>query len=187
LLELLLELCENVVGHLPLVFVGRAFARSSALLRNGALDGTRGCAYRPDVVTLWTRGDIDMAEERSVESRLRMFTRALVAVTVVAVAALGVAVWALIDGSRDDDRRPRAATVRALAARVHALEAQVARTPPRVVVSIRDEQRSLDERLAAVEHDTRTAIDALRQDIDDLQHRVDELDQQPERPSTAQR
>jgi DNA repair exonuclease SbcCD ATPase subunit len=117
--------------------------------------------------------------------RLRSLTRALAVVAVLAVAALGIALWALL-AEDDDDGRTRARAVRALEDRVERLEAQVDRAPSRVVVSVRDEQRSLDERLDELEQDTSEAIDGLRQDVRELEDRVDELRQQLERPTAPE-
>ena len=52
-------------------------------------------------------------------------------------------------------------------------------------VSIRDEQRSIDERLDGLEQDTSDAIEDVRQDVEELRERV-ELEQQQQRPSTPQ-
>jgi polyhydroxyalkanoate synthesis regulator phasin len=125
-----------------------------------------------------------------VTERLRSIRRALAVVGVLAVAALGVGLWALLAESHDDRGRARVSAVRALQARVDRLESEVRSGPSQVVVSIRDEQRALGERVAAVEHDTSdalAAIDALRKDVDDLQQRVDALEQIQQRPTTPQR
>jgi DNA repair exonuclease SbcCD ATPase subunit len=117
--------------------------------------------------------------------RLRSLRRALAVVAALAVAALGIALWAVL-AEDDDDGRARARAVRALEDRVERLEAQVDRAPSRVVVSVRDEQRSLDERLDELEQDTSEAIDGLRQDVRELEDRVDELRQQLERPTAPE-
>jgi uncharacterized protein HemX len=114
--------------------------------------------------------------------RLRSLTRALAVVALLAVAALGIALWALL-AEDDDDGRARARAVRALEDRVERLEAEVDRAPSRAVASVRDEQRSLDERLDELEQDTSEAIDGLRQDVRELEDRVDELQQQVDRPT----
>ncbi len=120
-----------------------------------------------------------------VRDRLRSLTRALVAVAVLAVAALGVGVWALLEDD-EDDRRPRAGAVRALEERLDELEAEVQRAPSRVEVSIRDEQRSLDERVEALEDSTSDAVEDVRQDLEELQQRVDELEREVERPTAPE-
>jgi uncharacterized protein HemX len=119
-----------------------------------------------------------------VDDRLRSLTRALAVVALLAVAALGIALWALL--AEDDDGRARARAVRALEDRVERLEAEVDRAPSRVVVSVRDEQRSLDERLDELEQYTSEATDGLRQDVRELEGRVDELRQQLERPTAPE-
>jgi uncharacterized protein HemX len=123
---------------------------------------------------------------RDVGDRLRSLTRALVAVAVLAVAALGVGVWALLEDD-EDDRRPRAGAVRALEDRLDELEAEVQRAPSRVEVSIRDEQRSLDDRVEALEHSTSDAVEDVRQDLEELRQRVDELEREVERPTAPER
>jgi uncharacterized protein HemX len=124
----------------------------------------------------------DTTWRMQVIDRLRSLKRALAVVAVLAVAALGIALWALL-AEDDDDGRARARAVRALEDRVERLEAEVDRAPSRVVVSVRDEQRSLDERLDALEQDQNEAIDGLRQEVQELEERVDELQQQVERPT----
>ena len=122
-----------------------------------------------------------------VTDRLRSLTRAMAVVAVLAVAALGISLWALL--AEDDDEaegRARARAVRSLEDRVERLEAEVDRAPSRVVVSVRDEQRSLDERLDELEQDTSEAIEGLRQDVRELEDRVDELRQQLERPTAPE-
>jgi hypothetical protein len=117
-----------------------------------------------------------------VNDRLRFLTRALAVVAALAAAALGIALWALL-AEDDDDGRARARAVRALEDRVERLETEVDRAPSRVVVSVRDEQRSLDARLDDLEQDSSEAIEGLRQDVRELEDRVDELRQQLERPT----
>lgn len=121
-----------------------------------------------------------------VSDRLRSLTRALVVVAVLAVAAVGIALWALLT-EEDRDRRPPAGAVRALEDRLDELESEVERAPSRVEVSIRDEQRSFDERLDGLEEDTNAAIEEVRQDVEELRRRVDELERTQERPSTPER
>lgn len=128
----------------------------------------------------------DSTWREHVEDRLHSLTRALAVVAVLAVAALGISLWALL-AEDDDDGRARARAVRSLEDRVERLEAEVDRAPSRVVVSVRDEQRSLDERLDEVEQDTSEAIDGLRQDVRELEDRVDELRQQLDRPTAPER
>lgn len=127
----------------------------------------------------------DPAWRVQVQERLRSLTRALVAVAVLAVAGLGIAVWALV-AEEDDDGPARAGQIRALEDRVDELEAEVERAPSRVEVSIRDEQQSLDERVDALEQGTSDTIEAVRQDVEELQERVEELEQQQQRPSSPE-
>ena len=126
--------------------------------------------------------DSEAAWRALVQDRLRSLTRWLVAIGVLAVAALGVGLWALLS-DEDGDRRSRAAAVRALEDRVDELESEVERAPSRVVVSVRDEQRALAERVAALEQGANDAVDDLRRDVEELQARVDELEQQQPGPT----
>ena len=66
------------------------------------------------------------------------------------------------------------------------LEAEVQRAPSRVEVSIRDEQRSLDERVEGLEDSTSDAVEDVRQDLEELRQRVDELERQVERPTAPE-
>ena len=116
------------------------------------------------------------------ENRVRSLTRWLAVIGVLSAAALGVGLWALL-AAEDDERRPRAAEVRALEDRVDELESEVERAPSRVVVSVRDEQQALQERVAALEEDTKDAVDDVRQDLEELRQRVDELEREVERPT----
>ena len=131
------------------------------------------------------RLDRDAAWYLEIRDRVRSLTRALVVVAVLTVAALGIALWALL-ADEDDDRRAQPGAVRVLEERLDELEAEVERAPSRVQVSIRDEQRSIDERLDGLEQDTSDAIEDVRQDVEELRERVDELEQQQQRPSTPQ-
>ena len=126
--------------------------------------------------------DSESAWRALVQDRLRSLTRWLVAIGVLAVAALGVGLWALLS-DEDGDRRTRAAAVRALEDRVDELESEVQRAPSRVVVSVRDEQEALEQRVDALEEGTNDAVEDVRQDVEELQARVEELEQQQQRPT----
>jgi DNA repair exonuclease SbcCD ATPase subunit len=129
--------------------------------------------------------DPEAAWRALMQDRVRSLTRWLVVIGVLSAASLGVGLWALF-AAEDDERRPRAAEVRALEDRVDELESEVERAPSRVVVSVRDEQQALEERVAALEEDTNDAVDDVRQDVEELQERVDELEQQQQRPTSPE-
>ena len=126
--------------------------------------------------------DPDAAWRALVQDRLRSLTRWVVAIGVLSAVALGVGLWALLE-AEDDERRPRAAQVRALEDRLDELESEVERAPSRVVVSVRDEQRALAERVAALEQGANDAVDDLRRDVEELQARVDELEERQPGPT----
>jgi DNA repair exonuclease SbcCD ATPase subunit len=129
--------------------------------------------------------DSEAAWRVLVQDRLRSLTRWLVAIGVLSAASLGIGLWALF-AAEDDERRPRAAEVRALEDRVDELESEVERAPSRVVVSVRDEQQALDERIDALEEGTNDAVEDVRQDLEELRQRVDELEREVERPTSPE-
>jgi DNA repair exonuclease SbcCD ATPase subunit len=133
--------------------------------------------------------DSEAAWRALVQDRLRSLTRWLVAIGVLSAVSLGIGLWALL-AAQDDDGRRRAAGVRALEDRVDELESEVERAPSRVVVSVRDEQQALEERIDVLEEGTNDAVEEVRRDVEEvrrdvekLQARVDELEQQQQRPT----
>jgi vacuolar-type H+-ATPase subunit I/STV1 len=118
--------------------------------------------------------------------RLQSLRTAVAIVTVVALAALGVAVWALL---RDDGGGTRRQSVSA--ARVRALENRVQRLEQRVpsqqdIASLRDDAQAIAKRVAGAEVAATAAqrrADTLdqrlhedRQQLRDLQQRVDAIE-----------
>ena len=124
-----------------------------------------------------------------VRDRLRSLTTAVVMLAVLAVAALGIAIWALLDGQDSDEPKAASASqVSALEHQVNDLEADVKNS-----ASKNDLQQlsKREQELAAKvdELDTQTTqtadgvstvskdVDTLQQDVEDLQGRVDALEQ----------
>jgi hypothetical protein len=123
--------------------------------------------------------------------RLGSVRTGLAVVTVVALAALGVALWALLDpaGDRDRDDVSRVRVER-LADRVDRLESQVGEAASAGgVAAIRDGQRALQRRVQALEvtaEESRAAaqdleeiaasVEALEDSVDALEQRLDVLE-----------
>lgn len=125
--------------------------------------------------------------------RLGSLRTGLVVVAVLALAALGVSLWALLDDAGDPDRE-NASRVRVerLADRVDRLESQLGETASEGgVAAIRAGQRGLQRRVktleATVEESRAAAQDleqitaatgALRDSVEALEQRVEVLEQQ---------
>ena len=128
--------------------------------------------------------------------RLRSLRTAVVLVGIIALAALGVAVWALISELNEGDgrRNASAARVAELSDRVDQLESQVRDTASEdALAGIRDREKQLDDRLSTLEKESGgdalsslqndvaqvgDSVDQLDQRIEQLEQRVDELEQQ---------
>jgi DNA repair exonuclease SbcCD ATPase subunit len=129
-------------------------------------------------VAVTARDDLVWREE--VLDRLRSVRSAVVLVGIVAVAALGVALWALLTQEEESDARRGASVerVRDLEQRVEQLEQDVERASPRDAVSqLSENVESLDERLGAVEDRVEQQGDgaASAQAVEDLQGDVQQL------------
>jgi hypothetical protein len=127
--------------------------------------------------------------------RLGSVRAGLVVVAVIALAALGVALWALLDDAGDPDRQDASRVrVERLADRVDRLESQVGEAASEGgVAAIRDGQRALQRRVQALEapvEESRAAaedleeiaasIEALQDGVEGLEQRLDALElQQP--------
>lgn len=136
-----------------------------------------------------------VAEEPWVEilDRLGSLRAGLAMVAVVAVAALGVALWALLAGEGDDREGASPVRVERLEDRLDAVEADVERAASQSgLAGIRDNQQALQGRVRALEQAvgnaqaTREAVDGLSENVETLQQgieqldqRIDALDQQP--------
>jgi peptidoglycan hydrolase CwlO-like protein len=120
-----------------------------------------------------------------IHDRLRSLTTAVTLASLVAVAALGVTLWALFADPADDASADR---VQRLEQRVDQLEARLTQRPAAEdLVAVRERQQSLDERLQALEdqadepaEETQAMIEAIestQQAIAQLEERVAELEQ----------
>ena len=117
----------------------------------------------------------------------------LVVVAVLAFAAVGVALWALLDDVGDADREGASRVrVERLADRVDRLESEVGEAASEGgVAAIRDRQRALQRRVQALEatvEESRAAaedveeiastFEALQDTVDALEQRLDAVEQQ---------
>jgi uncharacterized protein HemX len=124
-----------------------------------------------------------------VRDRLRSLTTSVALLAVLAAAALGVAIWALL--SSQDSGGTQAASVsrvRALEDRVDELAADLNNAPSKAALQQlnRREQElagkvdALDKQATQTADDLDTVttdVDTLKQDVDDLKTRVDALEQ----------
>ena len=125
--------------------------------------------------------------------RLGSVRTGLVVVALIALAALGVALWALLDDAGDSDRQDASRVrVERLADRVDRLESQVGEAASQGgVAAIRDGQRALQRRVQALEapvEESRAAAEdvqeiaasivALQDSVEALEQRMDVLEQQ---------
>jgi hypothetical protein len=127
--------------------------------------------------------------------RLGSVRTGLVVVAVVALAALGVALWALLDDGGERDRADASRVrVERLADRVDRLESQVGEAASEGgVAAIRDRQEALQRRLQGLEatvaesraaaadlEELATSVETLGDSVDALEQRLDALElQQP--------
>ena len=132
---------------------------------------------------------------QEVRDRLRSLTTAVTLAALVAFAALGVALWVLF-ADPQDDRGASGARVNQLEDRVQQVESAVERSASSDALdAMRQQQRSLDRRLQALEtkvdqpsEDVSAVRDALaetQQALDQLAQRVDDLEQQQEQQQTT--
>jgi FtsZ-interacting cell division protein ZipA len=135
------------------------------------------------------------SEERlwaEVLDRLGSLRAWLLVVGVIALAALGVALWALLDNDADREDASRVRVER-LADRVDRLESQVAETASEGgLAAIRDRQAALQRRVQAlrvtveesraaaqdVEENAAAAVEALQDSVDGLEQRLEAVEQQ---------
>jgi uncharacterized coiled-coil protein SlyX len=117
--------------------------------------------------------DEDLIWREEIADRLNSQRIAVVLLGILAVAALGIALWALLTQEEEGDARRGASAdqVRVLEQRVDALEQEIARAPSRDALSqLSDTVESLDERVGAVEGRA-----ASEQTVEDLQGDVQQL------------
>jgi outer membrane murein-binding lipoprotein Lpp len=123
---------------------------------------------------------------------LRSLKRALALVGVIAIAALGVALWALLDQQDSGDGTSGASSERVsrLEDRVDELEGDVEDAASDESVSrLRQEQEDLAEQVGQLSEqssgsDSQEAVDQLEQQVEDLGGRVDDLEQQQDAGGT---
>jgi flagellar biosynthesis chaperone FliJ len=146
-----------------------------------------------------TSHELEPVWVQEVLDRLRSLRTAVGLLGVVAVAALGVALWALLTQEEEDDARRGASSerVRDLEDRVDNLESGVRDAASGDAVDrLREGQERLDERLRAVEDQAGgpsdgmienlqrdmtqlgEAIEQTGETLEDLEQRVDELERQ---------
>ena len=145
-----------------------------------------------------TSDEVEPVWAQEMRDRLRSLRTAVALLGVLAVAALGVALWSLLSQEEEGDSQRGASQerVRDLDERVEDLESESGDAASRNAVErLRDEQEQLEERLSAVEErpgaPSRDAVEDLQADVtqlsdaaeqlgqsvEDLQERVDELEQ----------
>jgi septal ring factor EnvC (AmiA/AmiB activator) len=122
-------------------------------------------------------------------AEMRTLRNWLIVAGVWAVAASAIAIIALLENTNDEPTGPRGVTAsqlnrvqQDLDQRIDRLESQIEDLPQAKDVS------RLDRRLKRVENgasDTSDRIKTLNGDLDDLQQRVDDLEQQQEQGSTT--
>jgi peptidoglycan hydrolase CwlO-like protein len=131
----------------------------------------------------------DLLWRQEVLDRLRSLTTAVVLLAVLAVSALGIALWALF-ADPADERGAAPVRVRELEERVDELESELEQTASGDALStLREQQRSLDQRLQALDAQVRQPIEDLdvmsdaivetQQAVEQLEQRIDALEQQP--------
>jgi septal ring factor EnvC (AmiA/AmiB activator) len=139
------------------------------------MNSTRSPAYVQTDEAFW---------HEYVHDRLRSLTTAVTLLAIIAVAALGVGLWALFAAPGDDASTDR---VRRLEARVAALDARLQQRPAAVdLAAMRDRQRSLEQSVQSLEarldrpdeeiEAVIEAVEATRQSLAQLEQRVADLE-----------
>jgi uncharacterized coiled-coil protein SlyX len=125
---------------------------------------------------------------QEVRDRLRSQTTAITLVAVLAFAALGVGLWAVLSDAQQDDGAS-SARVRSLEQRMDRVESALSQRAAALenVARLRDRQQALEQRLEGLEQriadsaesldSTTQAITATQQAIEQLEERVDQLEQ----------
>lgn len=145
---------------------------------------------RPIPVAPPPRATDDEALIAELDHHLRSFRRMLVLVALLAVAALGVAIWSLIaNRPQDVDPGPPAATQQQfqdLDERVSSLEGDLAQAPTNAdIARLEDRRRTLAARVrdlstrfeeAQASRVRPSAVEAVEEDLAALTERVDELE-----------
>ena len=147
--------------------------------------------------------EVDPAWTQEILDRLRSLRTAVALLGVLSLAALGVGLWALLTQEEEGDARRGASQerVRELENRVEALESETEDAASQDAIErLRDQQGQLDERVSAVEDqsdgaavedvqaDVRELSDGLEQvgqSIEQLEQRVDDVEQQQQQDDSA--
>jgi gas vesicle protein len=148
--------------------------------------------------------EADPGWEQAILDRLRSLRTGLALVGVLATAALGVGLWALLSQEEEGDARQGASRerVQTLEDRVDEVESDTEdAASENAVERLRDQQQELEERLSAVEEqssdgggaqdvqaDVQQLSDAIEQNgqaIEQLDQRVGDLEQQQSQDSAS--
>jgi hypothetical protein len=149
-----------------------------------------------------TTTEPDPAWMREILDRLSSLRTAVALLGILALAALGVGLWALLTQEEEGDARQGASQerVRELEDRVDALENETEDAASQDAIGrLREQQRALDERLKAVEESDSAAVEDAQADvrqlsegldqvgdsIEQLDQRVGDLEQQQSQDSAA--
>ena len=140
----------------------------------------------------------DYIWREQVLDRLNSLRTAVVLIGILAVAGLGVGLWALLTKEEESDARrgASASEVRNLSDRVDQVEQDVQRAPTRgALTQLSRSVDSLDERVTKLEdsvgaqQSTAQAVEGLQSDMQQLSDAVDQLDQRvqtlEQQPSTT--
>lgn len=138
------------------------------------------------------RADADeLAWRELVHDQLRSLRTGLILLGVLAVAALGLGLWALLTAQSVDQSRVavQAARVHELERRVDAIQTTVARAPTAAdVAALREQQRTLGQSVSQAEKtsaQTAAQVGALRARVQRLEQRVDVLARATPTPTPA--
>ena len=122
--------------------------------------------------------EVDPAWTQEIVDRLRSLRTAVVLLTLLSLAALGVGVYALLTQEEESDTRRGASVerVRDLEERVDAVESEAEDAPSQAAVGrLRDQQRDLEERLSDVEEQSDdSGVEDVRSDMQQLSDAIEQ-------------
>ena len=122
--------------------------------------------------------EVDPAWTQEIVDRLRSLRTAVVLLTLLSLAALGVGVYALLTQEEESDTRRGASVerVRDLEERVDAVESEAEDAPSQDAVGrLRDQQRDLEERLSDVEEQSDdSGVEDVRSDMQQLSDAIEQ-------------
>jgi septal ring factor EnvC (AmiA/AmiB activator) len=151
----------------------------------GRLPPVRPPGRQREVVSVQSEA---MLWHQEVRDRLRSLTTAVTLVGLLAVVALGIALWVLLVDPQDE-RGASVSRVGELEERVQRLESGLERSASRDGLdALRQQQRLLDQRLQALDaklaqpnedlESTRDAVVETQQAVEQIEQRVEDLEQQ---------